>query len=209
MQYKFECGDVGIVRGGPYAVSIDRVGRTDKVAHAIALGQTEDLARYRARRLVSLLGFSQMLTAHQLRQLARLAECEDWRWQILRAVIRSVEDIPADPDDLDTLALAPACRRVRGIGVAGRPAGNRRTAMKVITFDIPTRFDARGCNGDLACHGVEIAEMGNGPWAEIHLHPVTSRGATSEACQIPIRKTALPAIIAELQRLANGGSAAV
>jgi len=70
-----------------------------------------------------------------------------------------------------------------------------------IKFDRPTRFDARGRNGYLPCYGVELSDMGDGDFAEIHLHPIGARGNASEACRIPIRKNAIPALLAELLHL--------
>ncbi len=72
--------------------------------------------------------------------------------------------------------------------------------MKTIPFDQPTHFEARGRNGYLPMRGVVISDMGNGDFAEIHLNPMKRDGNPSEACRIPIRKSALPGLIAELQR---------
>ena len=75
--------------------------------------------------------------------------------------------------------------------------------MTEIKFDRPAQFGARGRNGYLTTTGIAIFDMGDGHFSEIHLHPLTSRGSVSEACRIPIRKTAIRALIAELQKL-NG-----
>jgi hypothetical protein len=40
--------------------------------------------------------------------------------------------------------------------------------------------------------------MGTGEYAEFHLFPIGRRGKPSEACRIPIRKSAIPALIKEL-----------
>jgi hypothetical protein len=73
--------------------------------------------------------------------------------------------------------------------------------MSEIKFDRAAHFGARGRNGYLTATGIAIFDMGNGDFAEIHLHPLTGRGRISEACRIPIRKSAIPAVIAELQKL--------
>jgi hypothetical protein len=75
--------------------------------------------------------------------------------------------------------------------------------MTEIRFDRPAHFDARGRSGYLTTTGIAIFDMGNGDFAEIHVHPLTGRGRVSEACRIPIRKSAIPTLIAELQKLAG------
>ncbi len=75
--------------------------------------------------------------------------------------------------------------------------------MPKIKFDRPPHFGARGRNGYLTTTGIAIFDMGNGDFAEIHLHPLTGRGGVSEACRIPIRKSAIPALVAELQKFAG------
>jgi hypothetical protein len=74
--------------------------------------------------------------------------------------------------------------------------------MLEIMFDRPTHFDAHGRNGYVTAAGVAIFDMEipGGLCAEIHLQPITGKGRVSEACRIPIRKTAIPAVIAELQK---------
>jgi len=70
--------------------------------------------------------------------------------------------------------------------------------MRTIKFDRPTKFDFRGRNGYAPCYGVEIVNVGTGDYAEIHLFPVGMRGKPSEACRLPIRKSAIPEIIEAL-----------
>jgi hypothetical protein len=53
--------------------------------------------------------------------------------------------------------------------------------MTEIKFDKPTYFASRGRNGYLATHGIAVFNMGTGDFDEVHIHPVTSRGAVSEA----------------------------
>lgn len=75
--------------------------------------------------------------------------------------------------------------------------------MPEIIFDRPTQFDAHGRNGYVTAAGLAIfdLEIPDGPCAEIHLQPITGKGRVSEACRIPIRKTAIPSMIVELQKL--------
>jgi len=70
-----------------------------------------------------------------------------------------------------------------------------------IKFDRPTNYDARGRNGFLQCYGVQLHNMvstGNGEYDEIHIYPIGISGKASEACRIPIRKSAIPALISAL-----------
>jgi hypothetical protein len=69
---------------------------------------------------------------------------------------------------------------------------------KIIKFDEPTHFEARGRNGYLPCYGIQLVNMGTGDFAEFHLFPISQRGKASEACRIPVRKSAIPALIKEL-----------
>ncbi len=75
--------------------------------------------------------------------------------------------------------------------------------MPEITFDRPAHFGARRRNGYLTTTGIAIVDMGNGDFAEIHLHPLTHRGRVSKACRLPIRNSAIPALVAELQKFAG------
>jgi hypothetical protein len=40
-----------------------------------------------------------------------------------------------------------------------------------------------------------FSTCGDGDFAEVHLHPITSRGDASEACRVAIRKSAIPDLI--------------
>ena len=75
--------------------------------------------------------------------------------------------------------------------------------MQHIKFDKATHFDSRGRNGYLTTHGLALCDMGNGDFAEVHLHPVTGRGTMSEACRITIRKSAIPNLVAALLEAAG------
>jgi hypothetical protein len=70
--------------------------------------------------------------------------------------------------------------------------------MTKIKFDQPTYFDSRGRNGFISTHGLAVFNMGTGDFDEVHIHPVTSRGAVSEACRLAIRKSAIPDLVKAL-----------
>jgi len=78
--------------------------------------------------------------------------------------------------------------------------------MKEIQFDQQCWHQARGRNGFLNCHGVAVSDMSarahlSDNHAEIHLNPITSKGLASESCRIPIRKSAIPELIAALHAI--------
>ena len=73
--------------------------------------------------------------------------------------------------------------------------------MQTIKFDRPSHFDSRGRNGFIHTHGVAVFNMGvdeRYDFAEVRLHPITSRGEASEACRVTIRKSAIPDLIKAL-----------
>jgi hypothetical protein len=70
--------------------------------------------------------------------------------------------------------------------------------MQTIKFERPSYFDSRGRNGYVPTYGVAVFNMGTGDFDEVHIHPVTSRGAVSEACRLAIRKSAIPDLVKAL-----------
>ena len=73
--------------------------------------------------------------------------------------------------------------------------------MHTIKFDRPSYFASRGRNGFIHTHGVAVFNMGvdeRDDFAEVRLHPITSRGEASEACRVTIRKSAIPDLIKAL-----------
>lgn len=74
--------------------------------------------------------------------------------------------------------------------------------MRII-YPRPTYFDSKGRNGFLRTTGIAVTDIGkidpDDPAGEIQLRPVNSRGEVSEACQIALRKEAIPRLIEVLQ----------
>ncbi len=68
-----------------------------------------------------------------------------------------------------------------------------------VKFDQQSRYQSRGRNGWINTTGVAIFDMGEDDFGEIHLHPITSKGKHSDTCRICIRKSAIPALIEQLQ----------
>jgi hypothetical protein len=62
------------------------------IAYATAHGRTEKIATYRADRLAAALTATQNMTLNDIRRLAWLAEKQDYRWDLLVSVVRSVID---------------------------------------------------------------------------------------------------------------------
>lgn len=81
-------------------------------------------------------------------------------------------------------------------------------SFKTVKFDRPTYQQSIGRNGHVGTIGIEIydrsAAIPDHDYQEIHIHPITTRGETSEKCRIVVRKTALPALIAALQEIGTG-----
>ena len=62
------------------------------IAYATAHGRTEQIATYRADRLAAALAATQNMTLNDIRRLAWLAEKQDYRWELLVSLVRSVLD---------------------------------------------------------------------------------------------------------------------
>jgi hypothetical protein len=62
------------------------------IAYATAHGRTEQIATYRADRLAAALTVTQNMTLKDIRRLAWLAEKQDYRWELLVSLVRSVID---------------------------------------------------------------------------------------------------------------------
>jgi hypothetical protein len=66
-----------------------------------------------------------------------------------------------------------------------------------IKFAEPTHyFDSRGRN--FPTYGVAIHDMGNGEFAEVHLHSIGQRGRESEASRVTVAKSAIPDLVGAL-----------
>jgi hypothetical protein len=62
------------------------------IAYATAHGRTEQIATYRADRLAAALTATQNIALNDIRRLAWLAEKQDYRWDLLVSLVRSVID---------------------------------------------------------------------------------------------------------------------
>jgi hypothetical protein len=62
------------------------------IAYATEHGRTEQIATYRADRLAAALTATQDMTLNDIRRLAWLAETQDYRWDLLVSLVRSVID---------------------------------------------------------------------------------------------------------------------
>jgi hypothetical protein len=62
------------------------------IAYATAHGRTEQIATYRADRLAAALTATQNMTLNEIRRLSWLAEKQDYRWDLLVSLVRSVID---------------------------------------------------------------------------------------------------------------------
>jgi len=83
--HQARCG-ADIYRNGPGA---ERIGAAPYVT---ANGRVTPVAKYRADRVAAALTATQTITLNDIRRLAWLAEKQDYRWEMLVAIMRSVLD---------------------------------------------------------------------------------------------------------------------
>ena len=71
--------------------------------------------------------------------------------------------------------------------------------MTRIVYPTFTEFDSKGRSGFIRTTGVEVRDLGGSD--SIVLEPITSRGATSEACRIILHRSSLDRVIEALQSI--------
>jgi hypothetical protein len=79
---KARCG-AEIYRNGP---------QLGVAPYATTHGRTEQIATYRADRLAAAITATQNMTLKEIRKLVWLAEHQDYRWDLLVSIVRSVID---------------------------------------------------------------------------------------------------------------------